>query len=72
MTKSLRTANMYRTLNRRSPDQETGVQTATCIINIEYSAILEDYSMNCTELLLPEKRTEFPHLLNRAITLVAM
>jgi len=72
MTKSLRTAKMGRTLNKISPEQEAGVQAATRIINVENSGILEDCSMNCTELLLPQERTEFPHLLNRAIKLVAL
>jgi hypothetical protein len=72
MTKSLRTAKMGLTLNKRSPEQEAGVKTATCIISVAHSGTPEDCSMNCTELLLPQERTEFRRLLNRAITLVAL
>jgi len=69
MTKSLRTAKMSRTLNMRSPEHEAGVQTATYIINVAHRYSRRQQYMNCTKLLLLQERTEFPRLLNRAITL---
>jgi hypothetical protein len=61
---------MGRTLNKRLPEQETEVQTATYLINVTHSGIPEECSMNCTELLPTQERTEFRHLPNRAIKLV--
>lgn len=72
MTKSLKTTKMSRTLNYWSPEHEAEVQTATYVISVVHSGIPADCSTNCTELLLSQERTEFPHLLNRVITLVAL
>ena len=46
--KSLRTAEMVRTLNKRSPEHEAGVPNVTYSITVDISGIPEDYNVNCT------------------------